>query len=187
MSGVLRIQATISGGIPRTAYNLWHADVGDPAGSDPQTVVDALRDFYTSAATLFPSTVTIQIGTSVTQIDATPPVILGPTIRTVAGTGTGGASAAQLAEVVSWRTPFAGKSFRGRTYLGPIAVSALTGGILSTPVTTAVQNAANALIAASNAAANWSLVVRSTKLNVSTVVTSGVANSKVETQRRRNR
>jgi hypothetical protein len=185
--GTIRVIASITGGIPRPAINVWHSSVADTTSANAQGFVDALRDFYTTAASLFPSTVTITVGTAVTAISTTPPLILAPTPRVIAGTGTGGASAAQLAEVVSWRTPFAGKSFRGRTYLGPIAVSAITGGILNTPVTTAVQNAANALVAASNSSVDWDMVVWSTKLNTQSTISSGVANNKLETQRRRNR
>lgn len=186
-AGIIRVVSTVTGGIPRTAINVWHAFVTDTTAAIVQKVVDAQRDFYTTAASLFPTSVTITIGTSVQLITATPPLILGPTPRVVAGTGTGGASAAQLAEVVSWRTAFAGRSFRGRTYLGPIAVSALTGGILSTPVTTACQNAANAYVAASTADPDWIASVWSEKLQTGSDITSAVANSKVETQRRRNR
>jgi len=186
-SGIIRVVVGVNGGIPRPAINVWHANVADAEGGDSQTVVDAIRDFYTTAASIFPTSVTMTIGQAVTLITSVPPIIIGITPRVVAGTGTGGASAAQLAEVVSWRTPFAGRSFRGRTYLGPIAVSALTGGILSTPVVTACQNAANAYVAASNSAAAWDAKVWSEKLQSSSQITSAVANSKVETQRRRNR
>jgi len=187
MAGVMRITATISGGIPRTAYNIWHVLCNGPSLSEVQGAVDAIRDFYTTAQSLFPNTCQIVIGTSVVEITAVPQVIWGPTPRTVAGGGGTAAQPAQLANVVSWRTAYAGRSFRGRTYLGPLGSSALTNNVISTGVNTAVTNATNALVAASVAASGWDLVVWSEKLQSSNPVISGVTNSKVETQRRRNR
>jgi hypothetical protein len=185
--GTLKIVATVAGGIPHTAYNIWHVDVVDDTGAEVQAAIDAIRDFYTTSSATFPTVTNITIGTSVINISTTPPRILGPTPRVVAGTGGGTAQPAQLANVVSWRTAFAGRSFRGRTYLGPLGAGAITGNIMTAAVSTATQNAANALIAASNAAGAWNLQVYSVKLNTATPIISGVVNTKVETQRRRNK
>jgi len=185
--GVIRVVVTVTGGIPRTAINVWHASVADTTSANAQPVVDAIRDFYTTAASALPATVTATIGTAVTAITATPPLILSPTPRAVNGTGSGGAGAAQLAAVVSWKTPFAGRSFRGRTYMGPLAVGAVTAGVMTVSVNTALQNAANAYVAASNSSVDWDAVIWSEKLQTNSPVSSGVTNNRVETQRRRNR
>lgn len=187
MSATIKIVAAVTGGIPRTAYNVWHVLCTTPTLAEIQAAVDAIRDFYATASTVFPTTCSITIGTSVIEISALPPVIWGPTPRVVAGGGGSPAQPAQLANVVSWRTAFAGRSYRGRTYLGPLGAGAVTGNVMTTAVNTATQNAANALIAASVAASNWELIVYSHKLLGGAPVISGVSNTKIETQRRRNR
>lgn len=187
MAGVIKIVVAITGGIPRTAYNVWHVATPTTTLAEVQAAVDAIRDFYTTASTVFPTTTSVTIGTSAIEITAIPQVIWGVTPRIVAGGGGSPAQPAQLANVVSWRTAFAGRSFRGRTYLGPLGAGAITGNVITTAVNTAVQNAANALIAASNASSLWQLVVWSHKLNSDEDIIQGIANTKVETQRRRNR
>jgi len=186
-AGVIRVITGIGGSIPRPGANVWHASVADTTNANAQLVVDAIRDFYTTIAALYSNAVTLTIGTSVLVIDSTPPLILNPTPRIVVGSSIGASLPAQLAGVVSWRTPFAGRSFRGRNYFGPISSSALTANQITNAINTSMGSAAAALIAASGASANWSFVVWSEKLQVATEVGSGVANTKVETQRRRNR
>jgi hypothetical protein len=44
--------------------------------------------------------------------------------------------AGQVAAVVKWRTPQAGKSHRGRTYVGPLSSAAMSNGLLSGTVIT---------------------------------------------------
>lgn len=181
MAGVLRIPCQFTAAGRRPSYNIWHCFTTDSTTADAQLAVDALDAFYTSCAALYNSTTTIVIGTQVVEITANPPVIKAITPGSVTGTGGTAQAPYQLANVVSLRTPVAGRSYRGRVYLGPISDTALNGAIISGALVTSIQNAANTLVATGRP------VVWSEKLQNYTVVTSAIVNGAVETQRRRAR
>ena len=191
---LLRFAARVAISGARDAVNVWHFTTPANSGAQVQAAVDAVRDFYTAVAAFYLNAATISIGVDARDIGTTPPTILSPTVRTVVGTASGSLTAQQLAQVVSWRTAFAGRSARGRTYLGPAATAALSGNAWSTSVTTAAQNAANALIAASIASADFQLIVHSRPRPLDTPpypgaeydVLSAIVNTRCETQRRRN-
>lgn len=181
MAGILRIPVKVTAAGRRPAYNIWHMFSPASTLADAQTAVDLLRDFYTSIAALFNSTTAIEIGANVVRITDVPPVILPVTIRNLVGTGGTTQAPYQLANVISLRTPLAGRSFRGRIYLGPISDSAMTGAIIGGALNTTMQTAAATLVA-SNLVTVWS-----EKLQNHTIVTSALTNTAVETQRRRAR
>jgi len=78
----------------------------------------------------------------------TEPIIIGATSH-IGSAGTGGAALPpQLATVVSWRTATAGRSGRGRTYVGNLATVAMTGPAVTAATVSAINTAATNLIAA---------------------------------------
>jgi hypothetical protein len=109
----------------------------------------------------------------------TPNPIIATLARTVNGTASGLAAPVQLTAVVSWRTTTAGRSYRGRTYLGPLAMAAINSPTLTSAALTAIGNASLALIGHNH------LVVHSHKTGASTLVTSAIQTTKLYTQRRR--
>lgn len=92
----------------------------------------------------------------------------------------------QCALVISWKTGRAGKSYRGRTYIGSLNRGILDGGdVLVNPSSvSAVADAAGTLITAMEAA-NAPVAVWSRKHVVTTQVTGINVGRVVDTQRRR--
>lgn len=76
---------------------------------------------------------------------------------------------------------------RGRIYIGPLRVSAADAltGRPTTPMITTLTGAASALLASSDAAADWSWVVRSETNNDNTFIDNGWVDNSFDTQRRR--
>lgn len=177
----IRIPVKIVAAGRRPAYNIWHVFNGSDTLATAQAGVDALRDFYTSIAALYNSTTAISMGENVVEVDHTPPVIYATTVRSLTGTGGTTQAPYQLANVATLRTLFAGRSYRGRVYLGPMSDTAHTGAILSGTLNTTINTALATLIGATN------IRVYSEKLHVSTAVTSATSNTTIETQRRRAR
>lgn len=178
---VLRItsQAT-NPAVSGLAVSVMHMTSASTSLTDAQAVVDNIRDWYDGCKALFHTSSTITVGAQVLDIsDVDNPLYVGTTPRTVVGTGSGTQLPAQLALVVSWRTATATRSARGRTYLGPIASSALNAYVLTPTLQTAIQNASNTLIATNR------LDVYSRKLDVVYQVTSAVVNTKIDTMRTR--
>jgi len=93
----------------------------------------------------------------------------------------------QLAAVMSWRTALAGKSFRGRTFLGPLNIAALSSGTLAAAFTGTANTASTTLISAVKGVTNpaWGLVVHSDHMSEDTPITNGVMDARVDTMRSR--
>lgn len=90
--------------------------------------------------------------------------------------------------VITWLTGFRGRSFRGRTSLPPFDEAGHTGnGVIDAGTLGLMVDFGNAamLIAATGAHAQWTLVVRSRLLGVSTPVTSFTAEGVFGSQERR--
>lgn len=108
----------------------------------------------------------------------------------IVGTGAGGPLPSQDAIVVSWKTPLAGRKFRGRTFLAGFAKSALDADAMGlTPANQAVVgNAARALLtglAADNHALNvWSRIEPPVN-GIATPVSAVRVGRIFDTQRRR--
>lgn len=104
----------------------------------------------------------------------------------------GDAAPANAALVISWRTPFTGRSFRGRTYVGGLPASAIVDPQhVAAGVATDGLNAGNALITLLTAA-GYTLVVASFRNGgvarttaVATPVTTVLCNTQIDTQRKR--
>lgn len=179
--GVYRIPAIISGvAISGKAANIWHMRPASDALADVQAAVDEIQTFYSSLASRYNTSTVIAIGGRVLRIDVDPQPIIPVTQRTVTGTDAGGTTPPQLANVVSWRTTLAGKSYRGRTYLGPFASSQLSGNQWTSGLATQISTSALALIAGGH------LVVWSEKLQTATTVTLSMVDAHCETMRSRN-
>lgn len=71
-------------------------------------------------------------------------------VATLAGTSTSVSLPYQMCEIITWRTPFATKWGRGRSYFPPLAVNALAAGgfTMLTAAQTAMQGAFNAYFTA---------------------------------------
>lgn len=177
--------ASVSG----KAINIFHVTAGSASTLPLGTINGILTDikaFYTPAATYMTTNWTI--GSRVLEYlpGGTAPVIIGatPQVQVMSGSN---AMPPQLAAVVSWRTPLAGPSFRGRTFLGPLNNTAFSAASLSGAFTAAMNTAASTLITAlqTRITGNGGLVVRSTVQQLDTPVVSGVMNTKVDTLRKR--
>lgn len=94
----------------------------------------------------------------------------------------------QVGVVVTSKTAYAGRSYRGRHYLPAFTESEMTAGILETATYTAVQGYYDALVgligsAGSNSDYTW--VVWSDKLNIATPVTQAIVRTVPGVVRRR--
>lgn len=160
--------------------------------AEVQAVVDVFKTFYDNLASVRQGNATMTIGTRVVADDAsntTPPQIWGTVPRTsVIGTSSG-AVPAQLAAVISWRTPLAGRSYRGRTFLGLLGGAAQNGAVLQGSAVTTINSSAATLIsglaALSVAGGGCSLAVYSKKANVCTDIISGTTDATYDTMRSR--
>jgi len=118
-----------------------------------------------------------------------PPTILGATaLSSTAGTG-GGTIPPQLASVVSWRTATAGRTGRGRTYIGKLGSNAMTAGNVTAAFAAAASGAAATLISAVSALTPASGPVKfcvwSPTLGVSREILTGSMDTTFDTMRSR--
>lgn len=138
--------------------------VGGQPG-DLGEALDALEAFYEGVRGFMPNTTTITLGEGMISDPGGSPTYVPDDSRTLVG---GGAAdqhlPALLAIVVGWRTASATRSGRGRTFVGPLVVSAKdSDGTPTAAVVTAITNAAAALVSDSQSANGWAFGVLSTK------------------------
>lgn len=140
--------------------NVWHVrTLSDfsPVNTDLQGLVNNIRTFYTSCASLYPNTATITLGT-VTEVGTSNESV--PSFTAVVGTGGTGLAPQALALVVTWRTSVAARRGRGRTFLGPLASGAMqTDGTVADALLGTARTAATALVTASTASGNGAISV----------------------------
>lgn len=188
----LRIAAVASLGAGNTAVNTYHYSAdgvgvfGLTAGAvvtQANNAITQLRTYYNALATaglLFQWT----IGAVVTEHQTGQPpqyVAATPLNSTLVG---GTLAALQVAAVISWRTALAGKSFRGRSYIGPLRSTSFTYPDLANTIPTAFMAAANALIAAPSSA-DLVPAVYSPTLDQTTRITSSLCTQALRTMRSR--
>lgn len=160
---------------------------------DNDTVADALpsifQTFYDALAT------DLQLGTAwncferLTDIAVDPPVIYNPTVKTSVPTGTGDPAPTQLAAVLSWHTGLAGPRYRGRSYIGPVRLSAIANGGVSAGFQTDLEDAGAALIssiASISGVSNAPYLAVASRFTNPTTITSCSTGPRWRTQRRRN-
>lgn len=183
--GLIRVQLT---GVPGSGpdYNTFHIIDGSPAitlAAFTAAVTD-IAAFYTAIKSLYPSGVTITIGTSCEGL--VPPILVFPVtpVSVTAAVG-GGVAAPQVCMIATWRTALAGRAYRGRTYIGPLQASVVNGASPPSTWVTTLQGAVTGLLAAAASSSMYDLAVFSRKNNTLDPVQSGVARGYFGTQRRR--
>lgn len=140
--------------------NIWHIRTIDTVPAQELTqannLIGYIRNFYFGCAGLFPTGMTCTLGTVSEELTAREIV---PTMNPLSGTGT--SSAPQLLAIcVTWKTGVAARRGRGRTFVGPLAFSAMEAN--GTPTSTAlstVNMAADTLISSSTGGANGAIGV----------------------------
>jgi hypothetical protein len=170
------------------AYNVMH--VFAPTGytiADVQAALADMATFYTALAAYYRSGATITVGERVLDVDQSPDVIVGTTPVNVTNASGPSSLPPEVAAVVSWRTNLTGARYRGRTYIGPLAVAAIaTGGEFFSTFVTTLQTAANTLLANLNAnTPPTPFQIRSRKFGTATSVLAAVVDDEPDTQRRR--
>jgi hypothetical protein len=164
---------------------------GEPTIPGLQVVAqDMASGFYNLLTSYTPSGAQWQAGTKVTTFDEATPEL--KTIQPItpvptAGTGTGASLPGQLAVCIDWLTARAGRSYRGRTFYGPLNSAALGGPVLSPSASGSFNSAGHNLpIALQGISAEpYDLVVYSKLLHESTVITGGYTDGVVDTLRSR--
>lgn len=186
MADVLEIPARITGGYQSgPSFNIWHV-FAPPllSESQRQDAVQAIGTFYTGIRSILGQGVVVDIAPEgVKDLSVTPPIFLGVTSLAVTSQGQG-VSAPQLALCLSLKTGVAGRSYRGRKFLGPLTPESMAAGMATTDVANQVLTAANALRTAL-ADNDTALQVYSEKLNTETDVTAFACNRIVDTLRSR--
>ncbi len=181
----MEIRCSGTGPVGTPPYiNVFHVTGAGTTYSLPNLVTSFLQ-FYTAMKTYYPNTVAWTACSSVLDLSVVPPTIVAATPSSVTGASAGSCGAAQLSQVVTWRTASAGRSYRGRTYFGPFLYSACADGIWGSGQTTALQTAAAALISSIAANGSLKLCVLSRRHNTVTPITSSFVRNSVYTQRRR--
>lgn len=115
-------------------------------------------------------------------------IALGTQVTTqinIAGTQTGDMLPPQMAAVLSWRTAFIGRGFRGRTYVFGQAEAAQAAGIITNPQLALLGSLASAIRVAWPATVNGQLVLYHRVGSTSTDIISHIVRDVVYTQRRR--
>lgn len=192
VSHFLKINATCLLGGSNYAVNTWTYS-GDGAQTfgvtdaektaQANAAITQLKAFYAtlSAAGLFGTWV---IGQSVVEYETgeDPAYVVATPQTQTAGAGSTGPL--QPSAVITLRTALAGKSFRGRKYIGPLYLGALAANLVSTGFVTACNNAIATLIAAPTGShlvpAIWSKT-----LDVTNKITSGSSSQQLRTMRSR--
>lgn len=174
--------------------NVFHVDVGHAV---TQADVDAFAAKLMTwwEVNLAPDTHTSMVFQSVTATDISVPNGV-QKILTVTSSPTGGKGgdpeSAQTALVVSLRTAFTGRSFRGRTYFGGLVQGYLVSAQAFDPAASAVYVANMGALITSLNAIGQILGVVSTVANhvqrvvgIITAITTLLGDTKIDTQRRR--
>lgn len=182
-----RILVENSTGVSGKSYNVFSVG-SDAVVSDANValILGDLNTFYTAITTHVYGT--YSIGSRILEYQPTGP----PRIVSVAAVGrTNNAASplpAQLALCVNWRTALAGRSYRGRTFLGPLngAANSTSGGVTGAAIT-AVNNACAALITAVKPRTTGShgLIVHSDQVPTDTDITLGTTDTRMDTMRTR--
>lgn len=188
----LLITAKANFGGSNDAVNTWHysADGSTIFGPDDASktaqaneAIDQLKVFYTALNNPGLSN-TWTIGSSVIEYQTGQPPRYVTATPQDSDLGSGAVSGLQLACCLSWRTALAGKSYRGRTFLGPLTAPAFAMPSIDPTFVGRVNTAAAALIAAPGVG-DLVPAVYSPTLDITTRITSGLATTKCRTMRSR--
>lgn len=178
------IRFTTESSLVSQAVNVWHFNCDGAASTTLANECITKVDAFFEAIKSHMAPAVLTHGSRVTTVDLLPNVVVPATPLTTTTTGTN-AGPYNVCAGVTWNTDFIGKSYRGRTYLGPLSQLAIgTSGtsIGASPVSD-ISTAATTLMAPTTGGAT--LCVWSEKLQTSNNVTGNVAHSGIRTQRRR--
>jgi len=166
------------------AVNVWHVVTGSPADSTDADEAIVRVDAFFEAIKVFMRPGIWTHGNRVTTLDETPNRLIAASSLTTTTTGTTNAPAS-VAAGITWLTDFIGKSFSGRSFIGPLA----NGGVASDGLNinssfrTALLSAAEDLVDPLTSGGRF--CVWSEKLEVGTPITGWNVRSGIRTQRRR--
>lgn len=163
----VKLEGTTTPGGPW--MNVMHVRlVDDTETGELGNALDALEQFYEGVRGHIPNTVTITLGEGMIRDPLGSPEYVDDDRRVLTGGGAAGQHlSALLAVVVGWRTSSATRSGRGRTFVGPLVLSANEGnGTPSANVLAAINNAADGLVSDSLGTNGWAFGVLSTKQGV---------------------
>jgi hypothetical protein len=144
----LQITSSRDMGGGNLAVNVWHVapDAGGWVGADTTAIANAFIGYIkafldtVNAAGVWGGQV---IGGTVIEYEyGVAPKYVPATAQVATDTGVGSIQPLQLAAVVSWRTALAGRSYRGRTFLGPLKADGVSGSTLSGGLVSAINTAA---------------------------------------------
>lgn len=176
-------------------YNVFHFR-GEVSTPDPDALVEEFVDALMSASTdgvlnILPSSDGYTLSeVSYQVISPTLGAAITHTLSSARHGKSGNNGILPACCVVKWTTAAGGRSYRGRSYFGPVAEDIYTDGVIGSAGVTAVgvgcQNVLD-LYGPSGSSTDWRLVVWSRKLSVETVVTGFAVRSNAKTQRRRQR
>ncbi len=161
-----RVRAVWSGGPGGPALSTYYFKITTPgSAADAATVAGRVRGAFDVLKTLWPSSMTIQVSSTVDQILDEDGSLTGSygiaTPAVVTGTGVGGFGPPQVqpALLLLTNTFIAGRRVQGRSFLGPIIASQTNVPTPSAGVNTAIDAFGVALITASPPAATAPAVV----------------------------
>lgn len=203
-------ESTIAGS--NKCVNVWHVYAGSttPTTAQQSALLAPFKAFYDALNPDRPPGVQVTIGTSQTIFDVaawvppvgrpglpgyvpghftTPPTI-GTGTQLLSSVGSGSAAGPpQVAVVASWKTALAGRSYRGRTYVGNLSGSDTVTLTVPGAFQSRIQTAGNALIPAVAAvtvgSGTPSLVVWSPTRGVYTNILSCAVDTTYDTMRSR--
>jgi hypothetical protein len=157
--------------------NVLHVGGATPGGSISGTSTAAIRVFYDAIKGSLATGTAVSL-MQVINLSTDPPTYSAiPAFAGIASTGAN-KSPAEIACCITWRTPFASRSGRGRTFIGPLAAAVVdaSSGLLSSShlstISTAAVNMLAALVAAGSPLQVYSrvreAVLEVTSVNVNT-------------------
>jgi hypothetical protein len=163
----LQITANRDMGGGNQCVNVFHVapSSGGWIGTDTTAIanyfIGRLQTFYTSCGTAGLAGGQT-IGQTVIEYEYNEAPKYVPATAVSVGASTGGAfQPLQLAAVVSWRTALAGRAYRGRSFLGPLTASAVSGSALAAGFVSGVNAAATVLVASASGTFKFVVVSKS--------------------------
>lgn len=151
--------------MPGPGFNTWHARTDGsvsegPAAGDLAGLQVMISDFYAILRGIYPGGTAIQCSGEWRRVDGDGEEVVSIPGFTLSETGTAPPLPPANVLCVTWRTPSATRSGRGRSFLGPMKTSSLqSNGSPTEQLRTDVDGACKSLIAASSGFANGAIVV----------------------------
>lgn len=175
---------TSEAGFTQQAVNVWHVVTGSPADSTDADEAIVRVDAFFEAIKAFMKPGLWTHGNRVITLDETPNRLIPASSLTTTTTGTTNAPAS-VAAGITWLTDFIGKSYSGRSFIGPLS----NGGVesngldISSTFRTALLAAAEDLVDPLTSGGRF--CVWSEKLQVGTPITGWNVRTGIRTQKRR--